>query len=88
VLIKHVKQADGSIVWRFYIFDELSPYYEIKESAGNEALTFGFEDTERRVVGQMQGYPDGVNEIKEAIKTNMEKIGYPEQDLDGDFRRL
>lgn len=86
MLIKHVRQDDGSIVWRFYIFDELSPYYEIKESVSVETLTFGFEDTERRSVGQMQGYPGGVNDIKEAIKANMEKIGYPEQDLDSDFR--
>jgi len=41
-----------------------------------------------RLVGQIQGYPNGVNEINEAIKTNMEKIGYPEQDLDSDFRRI
>jgi len=40
------------------------------------------------LVGQMQGYPGGVNEIKEAIKTNIEKICYPEQDLDSDFQRI
>jgi hypothetical protein len=48
VPIKHVKTSDASGVWRFYIEDELSPYYEIKESADNETLTLGFEDTERK----------------------------------------
>ncbi len=82
MLIKRVKMDDASDVWRFYIVDELSPYYEIREGPDTEKLIFCCDTLRRIVIGPGQEYPDGAKTITDAIKMDMEKRGYYEPDLD------
>lgn len=77
MLIKQVKSSDASGVWRFYIEDELSPYYEFEEGVSTGPITFCC-DTLLRVID----FPDEAKTITEAIKMDMEKKGYREPNLD------
>ena len=62
---------------RFYIEDELGPYFEFAEGADTGPITFCC-DTLRRVID----FPDEAKTITEAIKMDMEKRCYLVPELD------
>ena len=63
--------------------NNLYKYYQINE----EKKAF-YQSIVWLILARTVGKKLLINNIKEAIKTNMEKIGYHEQDLDSDFRRI